>query len=535
MSVLETPRIYFSGAVAWDPIVTNNYTQLYDEDAGESVLPSAATAQAQVQAFRQEAITSVMPSPPQKKGPPARNWNPHGTHRSVFYDSSVSGADLGKGVVTDDPFVASAASFSGMLVDLEPYGAFSSQLFFDGMRFGIDGGYRILLPRTARFTDRYINLGRNKMGYITGPFSVMWQSSFALSDGLTIDAFDSPALQALEAAMGEEGVIGLTVRWVAYGTYYYDTPALATDPLLIPIKAQELIDKLNGGGFQPNPARSSMVGMIGLWRAGEPASEPGDRALLATVSASPGTPSIQSAHARFNGNSLAIDLSNSTPEIDLALNKDQSFGDLTVVATDPDTGKEVAQLGTIAKADYDKAAYDLTSGVVTLDCDPTAVTAAGDANIVIKQSDGTAVLIETPLRVIPTVPNLYLVEDQAATITFQLYERGALAARQVPVTLYTTDFSGGTVTAQANLETDASGLLTVDYVAGAGEVFAYVPAPDNLAPPTPDGINPQANTFMYIRVLPADAATAALPPTWDNVYTNVLANWNAMAPCMDNC
>jgi hypothetical protein len=39
---------------------------------------------------------------------------------------------------------------------------------------------------------------------------------------------------------------------------------------------------------------------------------------------------------------------------------------------------------------------------------------------------------------------------------------------------------------------------------------------------------------MYVRTLPADAQTAALPPTWENVYVNVLANWNAMAPCMDN-
>ena len=37
-----------------------------------------------------------------------------------------------------------------------------------------------------------------------------------------------------------------------------------------------------------------------------------------------------------------------------------------------------------------------------------------------------------------------------------------------------------------------------------------------------------------MRTLPADADIAALPPTWDNVYERVLANWNAMAPCMDN-
>ena len=39
---------------------------------------------------------------------------------------------------------------------------------------------------------------------------------------------------------------------------------------------------------------------------------------------------------------------------------------------------------------------------------------------------------------------------------------------------------------------------------------------------------------MYTRTLAADAQIAALPATWPNVYSQVLANWNAMAPCMDN-
>jgi hypothetical protein len=39
---------------------------------------------------------------------------------------------------------------------------------------------------------------------------------------------------------------------------------------------------------------------------------------------------------------------------------------------------------------------------------------------------------------------------------------------------------------------------------------------------------------MYVRMRPADALLADLAPTWDNTYAYVLANWNAMAPCMDN-
>ena len=40
-------------------------------------------------------------------------------------------------------FVGVPAQFTGMLVDVEPYGGTSSQLFFDSMSFGIDGGCRI--------------------------------------------------------------------------------------------------------------------------------------------------------------------------------------------------------------------------------------------------------------------------------------------------------------------------------------------------------------------------------------------------------
>src|SRR5262245_13230028 len=146
MSVLEVPRVLFRGDATWDPIVTNNYDTFYNEDTGESVLPNAAN---HVTAFRNEAIASVSLD--------GGNWNPHGTHRAVFYGTSVSGVDMGAGVDTSDPFVTSAVRFSGMLVDLEPFGAFSSQLFFDTMTFGVDGGYRIHLPRTSRATARFIN------------------------------------------------------------------------------------------------------------------------------------------------------------------------------------------------------------------------------------------------------------------------------------------------------------------------------------------------------------------------------------------
>ena len=149
MSILETPRVYFKGQVTWDPIVTNNDDTFYDEGAAETVFPAAGD---KVAAFRKEAIGAVNAAD--------GNWNPHGTHRAVFYDTSVCGVDLGGGVRQDDPFVAAAVRFTGMLVDVEPYGSVSSQLFFDAMRFGVRGGYVISAKRSARLTARYINFYR---------------------------------------------------------------------------------------------------------------------------------------------------------------------------------------------------------------------------------------------------------------------------------------------------------------------------------------------------------------------------------------
>lgn len=533
MSVLETPRILFRGKISWDPITTNNYDTFYNEVTDEPVYPDETD---RVKAFRQAAIDAVGSM---------GNWNPDGTHRAVFYGAAVSGVDLGEGPQTGDPFVASPANFMGMLVDLEPYGSISSQLYFDKMHFGIDGGYRINCKRNSRFTARYINFARNPANnMIAGVASVVWQTSFAKGDGLTIDAFDSPALRALQSALAADDVAGLTVRFNAYRTIYYDNPALSNGSPGSQAEAAKLIAKLNGGGFQPNPARSVMVGVIGLWRRDEPVHEPGDRALLPPMNSPLG-----GAFARLGDDRLTIDLANSTPESSRDLVK-RDFGPLTVTA-----GSTV--LGRLAYDRYDRAAYDAGSGIVTLALSHAQAHAAAKGDIQVKDAGGQVLLSEVALRAIPETPNVYLDElsngtqkDPSArlnaTASFRVYDRGKPAREQLPVTVYTMSADGTTVGETADLKTDADGRLSFAIAAGAAGISAYVPSLRDAAPPGSDGslqfnsfpayqgINTQYNTYMYIRTLEADDDIGTLPPTWDNVYVKVLANWNAMAPCMDN-
>lgn len=524
MSVLETPRILFKGEISWDPITTNNYDTLYNEDTDEPIFPAVAD---KVRAFRAAAVAAV----PQVKNAtqPNGNWNPAGTHRSTFFRSAISGVDLGSGTSTDDAFVASAANFSGMLVDLEPFGAFTSQLFFNTMHFGIDGGYRILCKRRSRVTARYVNFGRNPANsMIAGVASVVWQTSFAKQDGVRIHAFDSAALNALQVALQADDVQGLTVRFNTYRTIYYDNPALSNFSALEHQEAQELVAKLNLGGFQPNPARSLMVGVIGLWRKGEPAHEPCDRALLPPANSN----GVASAFARAHGTTLTLDLSNSLPEVSRDARK-KDLGTLEVAVVDAANGSSTT-LGTIPYTQYNRAAYEAGSGIVTLPLSPEQVQAIGNRDLQLRDGTGAVLLAEQALRAVPEMGNVYLNEGETGTVAFQLYNRGIPARGQRLVTVYKMSADGGSIENTNNLQTNADGVLSFSVSAVAGGVFAYVPSPTPGAPAPSNGIDPQLYTYAYVRVLAADASVAALPPTWENVYAHVLANWNAMAPCMDN-
>lgn len=511
MSILETPRIYFRGEIAWDPITTNNDQSFYNENTAESVMSPGET----VQTYRDSAIQAVT----------SGLWNPHGTHRTTFYDTEISGADLGAGVITDDPFVGAPVGFLGMLVDCEPYGAWSSQQFFDSMQFGIAGGCQISCARSMRAVARYINFVRNSYNrMIAGVGSVVWQTSFPKA-ALRLDAQDSPALAALGKAMAAKDVLGLTVRWNTYRTVYYDNPCLRNGSPATAAAAAALQARLNDGGFQPNPARGLIVGVIGLWRKGEPAQEPGDRALLAAL---PGQV-VANAHARLDGNRLTIDFGNSFPEVDELLNK-QDFGDLKAVAVAADGTTVLATLGPIDYHQYDRLSYERASGIVTLKLDAKAAKAAAGAAIQIRTGDGAIVLAEDVLRALPTDHNLYLDEGQSRQTLVQVFERGRPVGAGVPVTMY----DGNSLAVSGTATTDASGqaAFTMASIAG-GAVEPYVLVA-GANPAAPAQLDPQVTPYMYVRTLPADAATAALAPTWDNVYASVLANWNAMAPCMDN-
>lgn len=515
MSILQIPRIHFKGQISWDPIVTNNYPEFYNEDKSQTVLTPPET----MKQFRQSAIEAVKTD---------GNWNPHGTHRVKFFDAFVSSVDLGHGLMTTDKLCGAPCNLNAMLIDLEPYGACTSQLFFDAINFGIDGGCRIVAPRNERFTARYINFSRNSFGFTAGGASVNWQTSFATA-GLKIDGHKSAALAALQLALQEPDAQGIVISFNAYRTVYFDDPTLSNKvPGPAAVQSKLLYDKLMAGGFQPNPARSMIVGTIGVWRKGEPMHEPGDRALLPPQPAA--KPLFATAHARLNKTQVSLDLSNSVSETGADLKK-YDWGTLQLYAIDKKNKKEYL-LGSLNYNQYDRAAYEAGSGIVSFNINHASEAALADWEL--RTADGKVLLAEAPLRLIPRTPNLYLDQGPASSVKFQMYKHGKPLFQTSDVTLFQMSADGGTVTATQNLQTDGEGGLRLKADASKGQVYAYVPVAGKNMPAPADGLSTQIYTYAYVRVRPADAAIAALPATWDNVYKHVLINWNAMAPCMDN-
>jgi hypothetical protein len=534
MTILETPRVYFKGEVSWDPVTTNNYTPAqapaaYDEDDCEATL-NQVPVRTRVAAFRQAAVEEIVS---------AGNWNPQGTYRSPFYDTSISGVETGAGLDVTDPFVSAPVTFVGMLVDAEPYGAFSSQLFFDEMSFGINGGCRIAGKRVTRFSDRFINFSANPSNdMIAGVASVMWQTCFAKGDGLTIDAHDSPVLRAMLAGLADPEVAGVMVRFTTYRTVYYDDLTLSNRSPATKKAGQDLQAKIAAGGFQPNPARSLLVGTVGLWRRTEALTEPSDRALVSTFASIPGQPSTDSggpvvgtAFARVGARSITLDLSNAIPAANREAEK-INLGELRLVAADPPPAVAITTVATIPFSRYDRAAFEATSGLLELPLDAAVAKSLAGMDLSIRGPDGTVYLTEAPLRPLPVSPNLYVNQGEPAEAVVQVYERGVPAKAGVQVIM--SDMQAKQASHLSGT-TDESGQVRfkLDTSVGMIDGLVFQCGPDPILP-IGNAFSPLVQPYMYLRVLPKDEAIGALPPTWTNVHTYVLSNWEAMAPCMDN-
>src|SRR5215469_4994062 len=136
MSVLNLPRFVFSGLTNWNPNTVNNTAQIYNEDTAAPV-PQPGVPWDQF-------VNWLMKSNGQTGGnlQPNGSWNVFGDQGAAFTGAKITDITLPSGPDPRDPLIGAGVQIVGLLymdspnpaparlIDLEPYGPFSSQIFY---------------------------------------------------------------------------------------------------------------------------------------------------------------------------------------------------------------------------------------------------------------------------------------------------------------------------------------------------------------------------------------------------------------------
>jgi hypothetical protein len=585
MSVLNLPRFVFNGFTDWNPDTVNNSAAIYNEDTAAPVPQPGVPFDQFV-----EWLLKSNAQPGQNEQPNG-SWNVFGDHGVTFIDPN--GSDTGakitallpaspSGVV--DPLLGKPVWIEGLLymdrprphparlVDVEPYGPFSSQIYYENIHIG-DEQVGVTGRGACRMFSRWPNMGRNLGGLpIAGNMGVLWQTAVANAD-LNWTGLDlSPALTALKAAADASGNQGIQIQFASYRTEYYQTVtyqgrAIRTGPDLV---------WAYGQGFKgANPARSVMVGSIGVWGGNELASTPSQRILapvaqvaeaksrpfrkrldftpLAALSATPVKVSLGPAAAIVDGNTVTVDLINTFPEASPALEK-ANLGSfiLQSVASDG-TVLPIGQPLTFNQ--YNKAAYEAGGGLVTFDFDPAQQDAVANGTLQLVQQGATGDPALAELQFVAETDDrgTYLDEGNSASIQISVYERGGPVV--TPVQLLAAQYDINT-----NLITDTNNQIvqfqngapptgvvlavnnnasTVQFSAaqpGICYIFFY-PFTGATPPAAPSsGFNSPSDFYAIVRVLPFDDALETNTPdsqlTFDFIYNNVLVTYDLIYPVM---
>jgi hypothetical protein len=533
MSVLSFPRLYFHGTMSWDPIVSNNDAATYDGIAARARLAPGET----VTCFRQRMIASTA-----QRG----DWNYFGTHVCALEQARVTGGTAAPrhGDVHDDPLIDAPVELVGKLVDLDPTGV-CSQIFFDEFSLGIPGRPHLHARPRRRMSDRWLNFGRNLSRLpIAGSASAAWQTVFPSADVDIVRAQESPLLTLLANALRDPRAQGLMLRLSTYRTQYFQNGL--KNPLHPAPTLADLQRLYEQGKPVSNPAYSLVVGAVGIWLDGDSEAVPGGRLLFgqnpAPVGNAGGRPARAgpaAAEVHPDAKILSLDFSNTIPELDLNVDK-ADFGPITVSVKKDGNNTEIAR---IESSTYGRAAYDARAGIVDVDIsahpDVASLLTGSALSLSVDTPAGPTVLLaERELSAFCDDCNVYLDQDEPRTLVIQARERGEVPARPLSILVarYDADmsFTGDMTvlpmsadgTTELEVRGDEAGYRHLRFIAFDGDA---VPVP-------PPELRIDIDQFSSVRTLPSDDALEAATPdevlTWEFVYSNILATYDAIAPRM---
>lgn len=538
MSISNFPRLYFKGNMSFDPSLSNNFSEYYDVVNAQLLNPEGISL-----AELKKKLPFSQPG----------SWNHFGTHRAVFEQVKITGVSTSVGYIDQtDILVGKDIFLEGKLVDLDANNDNGTQIFFDELRIGnvISG---IVAPQRRRVHARFLNFGRNRRDSIqknegAGPAtyaSAVWDTCFFKEDlQLNSDA-NSPFLKRLVELFENEQFRGLSMRFHTYRTLYYRNGIMNQIPE-IPRNRGELQNYYANDKNFSNPAYSIVIGVITPWKFLEHGEHPNGRILLPAIKADETIPggrkqvgllSLAFIEANQDEKRLTIDLGETVPEIGISLEK-ADVGQLSLIVTDNDDQTLVA---TLAPEQYNKVAYESTSGLVDIDLSGTPIdtwnTIKNGRFHLIGDIDNRTSEIE--FSVVVENRDIYLDEGETCQVPLYVKKRGQPAPNGTLV--YVGIYPRGEMkqSEEGPFVVGQDGTFMYNITADTPRLTTYTfkaQSPDSPAPSFDETFYVTQDFHLNVRVLPFDDTLEVSIPdsllTWNWIYKNILSAYDVMNPVM---
>jgi hypothetical protein len=473
MSVLDLPRLNFSGEALWNPDTANNSPGVYDEN---TLQQNPAIAPADFVSW----LTSLSQTPPPGQQSLNGSWNTYGDQGCWFRNTKIVGVQSAYGKSTsNDPICTDPGALLQMvgqsfreggtpparMVDVAPYQSTTTQLFLKWLQLGTSQlGFRANVA--SRMYLRWSMLRNIDFADlpIAGVAGVIFQTAALAKDIQWFGVDKSPALQALQKAANTSPNQGIVIQFAVYRTLYYKNASFHGKPIANP---QDLAAAYAAGFKGPNPAQSLITGTIGAWGPNELATAPTQILLnpMAAVSAPskplataravqegmvaaapqaprpfPLGPAVAKLYAgnptTHAGANLAVSFVTTILENNLVPEK-ENLGPLTLQIADG-SGKPLSTIATIPYQGYARASYLKTSGILDFPLTADQVKLIqNQANVlqlsVQQQGKPVIALQQTPFVVETDQRGVYLDQNETTTMTASVYQNGQPAGNGVKV------------------------------------------------------------------------------------------------------
>jgi hypothetical protein len=519
MSQLVRPRVHFNGTFETNVGTANN-----DDVPGRGPVVDAASVTVHPpdrmgdEEFRRWMRDRTPSNGPTRPGHVRAGWNYYGDNQCELIDVSVTAIEPldGRRIVRaqDDPLVGAHVRLGpAVMVDLDPKGFVSTQIFADRLEVFGDNGLRFG-GRPSRFHCRWLNLNRNLGAAGFTRAAAVFQASIPNAN-LDWEVAGSTALDDFRTEVGRGA--GMGVRLCVY--------------LLSPrLDEAALAEQYKTGEPFPNPAAGRLVGTLSVWRSGELASVAMGRLLVPSGTVIIGKLPVALGAAVANVDDathrVTLDVVNTFPEADKSGRK-QSLGGFMLRTRH---GTESSDIGPVP---YDKATYEQTAGIVEVEFDPALGPAIAAGELVMTSDTSGELLAESPVMVESDDRCVYLQQGESATVRFSALTRGAPLAEPVRYLMFdepSADATGRVVKFSESVEvgTGAGNAVTLLAENPGCTVIRLI------RDPSARQLDITRDPYFSVRVLPADDFDRLADDelTFPLIYQEVLRYYHLLHPVM---